>query len=255
MNIMARRLSTRKRPDREVKQLVERHKITGKVLDDRTLMVLHFYLSHKVFTSLDYPMAQGKESIVFRATTPTGFAAVKIYKFETTSFRHRMQYLDNDPRFRKPSGLRQAVQTWAKKEYANLKLLREEGVSVPEPIAQKDNVLVMEFLGEGGVPYAQLKDVWLEDPAKTLDDLLKGVKLMRKAGLVHADLSEYNIVMRGNQPVILDVGQSVVLKHPSAEEFFLKDVRNLLHFFKRRGVDRDEQEVLAYLKGSDRRGK
>lgn len=229
--------------------LVEKSKIAEKVLDDRTLSVLHYFLSHKLITSLDYPIAQGKESVVFRATAPAGFVAVKIYKYETSSFRRRLIYLENDPRFRAPSGLREAVKTWAKKEFANLKLCAEHGVRVPKPIACRENVVVMEFLGEKGLPYALLKDVWLEDPAATFHDLLQNVKRMYAAGLVHADLSEFNIVMKGEVPYLLDLGQAVLLAHPAAEELFLKDVRNLVWFFKRRGVITSEGEVAQYITG------
>ena len=246
---MVRMLHKRKRPLRDKRMFVERSKIAEKVLDDRTLGVLHYFLSHKTITSLDYPIAQGKESVVFRATTPDGFAAVKIYKYETSSFKRRLIYLENDPRFRNPTGVRDAVKTWAKKEFANLKLCLQNGVRVPKPIACRENVVIMEYLGEKGLPYALLKDVWMEDPAATFKRLLEDLKRLRSAGLVHADLSEYNVVMKGELPYILDLGQAVLLKHPAAQELFLKDVRNLVWFFKRRGVKTTEKEVEAYLEG------
>ncbi len=250
---MALQMRKFKRPPREVKQMAERMKISGKVFDDRTLMVLHYLLSNGVVASIDSPIAQGKEAVVFSATAPAaegkpgGYLAVKIFKNETTSFHKRMQYMEGDKRFPKTRKLRDTVRIWARKEFANLKLCHEHGVHVPKPVAVRDNVVVMQFLGEAGVPWAVLKDVWMEDPKKTFDTLLDDLKKMRQAGLVHADLSEYNIVMVGNEPYILDVGQAVLLDHPAADAFFRKDVHNLVAFFKRRGVDCNEGDVLKLL--------
>jgi len=225
-------------------------KISNKVFDDQTMTVLHYFLSNKRITSLDFPIAQGKEAMVFRATTPTGYAAVKIFKYETASFRKRMQYVQGDPRFKVPKGLRSAVRTWARKEFANLSLCIRHGVRSPRPIAFKENVVIMEWLGVGGIPSASLKDVWMDDPQRMLNELLEDVKKMREAGLVHADLSEYNIVVHENHPYLLDVGQSVLLSHEGSEGFFLKDVRNILKFFKRRGVKMTEEDALNFVRGA-----
>jgi len=67
--------------------------------------------------------------------------------------------------------------------------------------------------------------------------LLKCVKdLYRKAGLVHGDLSEYNVMNWKERPVIFDMSQAVLLEHPMAEQFLRRDITNLGHFFRKLGV-------------------
>jgi len=243
--IMAYRVSKRKLPLREDKQLNEINKIAGKVFDRMTLAVLVRMLNAGIFRSLDYPIASGKEAIVFRATTKTGYAAVKVYKYETSSFHHMLPYIEGDPRFKAVRRKRDLVQLWARKEFANLQACASAGVSAPEPVAMRDNVVVMEFLGEKGVPYALLEDVVVEKPAAVCDAILKDVKkLYRDADLVHADLSPFNVIMRKQEPVIIDWGQAVLAEHPKAEEFLRSDVTNIVKYFARLGVKREPEAIL-----------
>ncbi|MDP2717318.1 MAG: RIO1 family regulatory kinase/ATPase, partial [Candidatus Micrarchaeota archaeon] len=115
---MALRLSKRKRPREEDKQVKERNLIAHRVFDDKTVEVLLHFLNKGVISSLDYPISSGKESIVFRATAPDGFLAVKIFKYETSAFRKFREYIDGDPRFSPKHSLRGYVDLWAKKEFA-----------------------------------------------------------------------------------------------------------------------------------------
>lgn len=247
---MALRLGKRKRPSREDKPLKEVSLIAGRALDDSTLMVLVKLINTKVIKSLDYPLAHGKEAAVFRATRPDGsHAAVKIYKYETTSFHTMSRYIEGDPRFAKAKhSLRPLIRQWAKKEFANLELCQEAKVHAPVPIAQRDNVVVMEFLGEGGIPYAKLQDVVLEDPEKTLDAILLDVRKLYGAGMVHADLSPFNIIIVGDTPYLIDVSQSVLLAHPRADLFLQNDVKVMLNFFDKLGVHRDLQDTLKWVR-------
>jgi RIO kinase 1 len=61
-------------------------------------------------------------------------------------------------------------------------------------------------------------------------------KLYQRAGIVHSDLSEYNILNYDGEPVIIDIGQAVVKEHPQADEFLRKDIQNVLNWFKKLGV-------------------
>ena len=250
---MAMKLKTRKRPDREDKPLKEATKISNKVLDDATMLVLHHMLRQKHFDTLDYPVSQGKEAMVFRATRGQGYAAVKVFKYETSSFHQMEKYVEGDPRFtREAHGHRDLVNIWSRKEYANLQMCEEKGVTAPRPIACEKNVVAMEFLGVKGVASALLKDVVLKDPEKTLETILENIYKTYSAGLVHADLSEFNIIIHKGEPYFIDWGQAVLHAHPLAEEFFLKDVTNILKFFSKIGVHRDLKETLLRLKAGKR---
>jgi RIO kinase 1 len=68
--------------------------------------------------------------------------------------------------------------------------------------------------------------------------------LYKKAGLVHADLSEYNIFKFGKERVLFDMGSSVVASHPLAKEFLLRDLFNVVRFFKKREVRTEEPAEL-----------
>lgn len=247
---MARRLSTRKRPSRETKQIKERRLIEGGVFDRPTLLSLCRMMSRGIFNSLDYPIATGKEANVFRATTKEGYLAVKIYRIETSTFKHMGGYIRDDRRFQHiRGGKKSIVFAWAKKEFKNLTICEEAGVHAPKPIICERNILVMEFLGEEGIPYSTMNLVGSEHPKEDLESILTDIKKLYNAGLVHADISEFNI-MAGDVPYLIDVGQGLLLDHPMAEEFLIRDVRNILNYFRRGyGIEKDEEEVLRWIKG------
>jgi RIO kinase 1 len=140
------------------------------------------------------------------------------------------------------------VDLWAKKEFANLQAAQQAGVSVPKPLYHKANVVIMEFIGEGGIAYPLLEQAHLDDPAGVLDVLVEDAcKAYQKAKLVHADLSGFNI-LAAPKPVIIDWGQAVIRRHPRAEEFLERDCRNLCQFFLRRGVDCSPKKVLDCIR-------
>jgi len=65
-----------------------------------------------------------------------------------------------------------------------------------------------------------------------------------KAGLVHADLSEYNILW-SDGPVFIDVSQAVLLGHDNAKKYLFRDIQNIIHFFNKLGVETEKPEVIA----------
>jgi RIO kinase 1 len=73
------------------------------------------------------------------------------------------------------------------------------------------------------------------------------VTLYQEAKLVHSDLSEFNILLYEGEPIIIDMGQSVLLDHPMSREFLLRDVRNVVKYFKKLGVDCSEEDLLARI--------
>ncbi|HEV8289438.1 MAG TPA: serine protein kinase RIO [Candidatus Norongarragalinales archaeon] len=235
---MSRRLAKRKAPLREDKPVKERNKIAGQVLDEKTLLNLVHFINNKKIKSVDYPVSTGKEAVVFRATLPKqGYAAVKVYKYETTAFRNVQPYLQGDPRFDKiETRLRPLVRLWARKEFANLKTANEGGAWVPKPLARRENIVIMQFIGERGIACPLLKDVLLDKPEEWLELCLINLERVTKSGIVHCDLSEFNIIACGGHPWFIDFSQGVSVKHPRAVEYLQRDVRNLLDYFRRKGV-------------------
>jgi RIO kinase 2 len=139
----------------------------------------------------------------------------------------------------------------AEKEFQALKLAFACGVSVPEPLSQNRHAIVMGMI-EGG-ELARWRE--LSDPKKVLKEVLLNVKrAFVKAGVVHADLSEYNIILKPNMRVlIIDWPQFVKADHPNSLELLTRDVKNVLEFFGRKyGVKAKLEDVLDYVKGKTR---
>ena len=90
----------------------------------------------------------------------------------------------------------------------------------------------MEFLGKNYVPYPRLKDADVKKDRKLFNEIIRNIKKLYKAGLVHGDLSEYNVLI-GDKVYIIDMSQSVLLNHPNAQTFLERDVKNICKFFSR----------------------
>lgn len=229
-------------------------KTYDEVFDKQTLLAIYKLFSDGFFDILDFPISTGKEGNVFRGITKGGdYVAVKIYRLSTSTFRDLGKYILGDPRFKKTAKrFPQIIFAWAQKEFSNLERFSQAGVRVPEPVTVHRNILVMEYIGDESMPGPRMKDVVLEDPGATAEFLLDSVKRAYTRGsIVHGDLSEYNVLMTDESPVIIDLAQAVVLDHWMAEELLRRDITNLARFFKRSGVTIDEREQLERIRGGE----
>ena len=120
----------------------------------------------------------------------------------------------------------------AEKEYQALKLLYPRGVAVPEPIGQNRHVVVMGMID--GAELANWKK--LSKPERILKEILRNMRrAYLKAGVIHADLSEYNIILKPDKHILLiDWPQYITREHPNAQELLARDVQNILQYFKRK---------------------
>jgi RIO kinase 1 len=223
------------------------------VFDRRTVMTLYQMINKGVLDSMLGVVKAGKESRIYWAKSPTNVdLAVKIYLTSSMEFKKSMlQYIQGDPRFRIGHDYRKIVYVWAQKEFRNLSEARAAGVRVPRPIYTHENIMIMEFLGKGGVPAPILKEVPKDELTLDLyNDMMGSVSaLYRACGIVHADLSEYNVMLYHGRPYLIDFGQAVVKEHPMAEEFLRRDIWNIVKFFKKAGLDvPDVEDVLKWLK-------
>ncbi len=246
---MAKRPSKRKMPPKEEWLCKERSKIESEVFDKESLVLLAKMMKKGVFLTLDYPVSTGKEANIFRATTQEGsYIAVKIYKVETAGFMKRLPYLEGDPRFKMTKkDERGLIELFARKEFKNLQICAAAGIHAPKPVFLLKNIIAMEFLGESGLPYPTMSLVGPKHGEADLESILADIKKMYKAGFVHADISEYNLLM-GDAPYFIDFGQGVILGHPRAEEFLERDVRNVLNYFSKFGYKRDLAKTLGWIR-------
>ncbi len=250
---MAQRLSKKKQPRREERVLKEQVKVEEGVFNTRTMLTLRRLFSHAIISSLDFIISSGKEADVYMATAGTKvdaeFVIVKIFRVETSSFLKRNVYITGDPRFGKIKGsIYHLVNEWCKKEYGNLRIASRIGANVPKPYYFHGNIIAMEFIGTDGTPSKRLKDVRLANPKETLDEILRQIKLLYSASLVHSDISEYNILMKDNKPYLIDFGQAVVLGHPESLNFLRRDISNIVnYFFKKYGIVYDSDQLVSEI--------
>lgn len=210
------------------------------VFDRSTLMTIYDFLNKGPIDEIYGVVKAGKEARIYWGRDSEGRElAIKIYLTVSAEFRKGMlPYIEGDPRFAHiRRDTRSLVYAWAQKEFKNLRRAHEAGIRVPNPMDVKNNVLIMEFIGENGDSAPLLKEVRLQNPHKVYRQVLIYVKkLYQKAELVHADLSEYNIMIWEGEPVLFDVSQAVLLKHPMASTFLRRDLENLHRYFKKLNV-------------------
>ena len=229
-------------------------KVRDEVFDEPTLKALYGLSSKGTIQALGGVISTGKEANVFHALGPhDAELAVKIYRIKTSDFKTMQDYILGDYRFAHVRRTkRDMVFAWTKKEFRNLVRACKADVRVPKPIQYRENVLVMEFMGKNGVPFPLLKLAIKH--TQNISGLYQMIidsmqKLYRNARLVHADLSEYNILLNNDAtPIFIDMGQSVLIDHPRATEFLRRDISNILSFFRSvSGLEVSETEVLRKI--------
>ncbi|KAI8041187.1 hypothetical protein M5D96_005441 [Drosophila gunungcola] len=194
---------------RERTQVRDKHDraTAEQVMDPRTRMILFKLLNRGLIQEINGCISTGKEANVYHAVSKNGDEefAIKIYKTSILVFKDRDKYVSGEFRFRHgycKHNPRKMVRTWAEKEMRNYLRMRNAGVPVPEPILLRSHVLVMRFCGRDGWPAPKLKDVELStSKARELyrDCVVIMWRIYNQCRLVHADLSEFNILLQDGQ--------------------------------------------------------
>lgn len=215
------------------------------VFDNFTNRTLFKLISEGHFKGLESPISVGKESNVFSALTKNNKRViVKIYRLETCDFNRMYDYIKADPRFHKlRRKKRKIIFAWVQREYKNLLKADKAKVSIPQPITFSNNILVLEFIGQGNDIAQKLKDKIPKDKKQFFNKTVKYIKKLYKAGLVHADLSPFNILNFKEKPVLIDFSQSTTLEHPEAMDFLKRDIKNVCDFFIKLGLKIDEEKI------------
>ncbi len=227
----------------------EQFKVTASVFDDATLGALYKLVQDGHVDAFGGPISTGKEANVYTALCGETEVAVKIYRINASDFRDMREYLDGDPRFEGIGADKKKVVTaWVRKEASNLERARRAGVRTPRPIAVERNVLVMEYLGTDAGRARRLSEVDVENPDTAYEVVREYLRRLYDAGLVHGDLSEYNVVFHEGQLYVIDLGQAVTVHHPNAGEFLERDCRNVAKFFARQGADAAPDDLLSYVR-------
>jgi len=209
-------------------------------------MALKDYVKKDLIFALGAVIAKGKESDVYEALTEEGTVyALKLYKIGRISFTSiRKKRARETAEFR---SWMTANYDAAKREYHALRKLEGLSTSFPRAISYSRSTVLLEELS--GVRLSQRP--YMEDAGAALKTILR---LMRaaytKAGLVNADLSEYNILSDGSRVWLIDWPQAVVAGHPNSAELLMHDVKAVCAFFDRAyGVESDAQNSFDYVTG------
>lgn len=236
------------RPERTEDRRKERgdRKLLDEFFDHSTLLAISRLITRGAFEAIDHPISTGKEGGVFRATRGEGFVAVKVYRIGNATFRHFPPYaLAELRREGSVRSLNQVIPAWTRREHTILGRLKEAGVRVPEPYTHLRNVLVMEYIGsvDGAAP--RLRDALVDDLPSLYEDLIQQVrKMLVPGGLVHGDLSPYNVLYHEGRTVVIDVAQSIPSDHPQARSLLERDLGHFAEFLTRRGLPVEPADFL-----------
>lgn len=210
-------------------------------------LAINALVKAEVLEAFGKPLGVGKEADVYDALNPKGERiAVKFHRLGRISFRQTIRkrgYTTEHTSWLFQSRLA------AEKEFQALKLVFPHGVAVPQPISQNRHTLVMGMIE--GAELAEWRQI--PKPEKVLKEILSNVrKAYLKAGVIHADLSEYNVILKPNMKIlIIDWPQYVMREHPNARLLLTRDVKNILQYFRRKRMSKVKlKEALEYVTGT-----
>lgn len=154
-------------------------------------------LSSGLATGIKGLISSGKEADVYLATFHDSPIAVKVYRLYRTSHRGgRPIKQDSTGRM-------------AAHEYEMTRQAWKGGVRVPAPARRVENMFSMRYLGDESGPAPRLQDIEPESPENTLDQVLHGIESLAMAGVVHADLSAFNILVFDGSPWFIDFSEAI----------------------------------------------
>ena len=230
------------------KKLVEReslHYLGYRIdFDAYDLLALSDLVAKGALNAIGDRIGVGKESVVYQAFGDMPLA-LKFHRQGRTSFKHVRRLRHNLSNKSKVPWL-YAASLAARHEHQIMEKLWQE-VSIPRPVAVSRHVLAMEFVS--GPP---LNRIALSDPVDGLDQILAEVAKALRMGIIHADLSEFNIMVPQSGPKIIDWPQAVEINHPHAQELLQRDLANVLRFFQRKyGIKMPLEEALQRMEGAE----
>ena len=194
-----------------------------------SLYSLKRFVKKDVVTMLGKKMGEGKESIIYNCISKWGEAVIKFHKVGYQSFKKVREKRDYGDLHYTVLMIRSA-----RNEYNALKKLHGK-VSVPKPYGWEGNAVLMELIDA-----KELYKVRLKNPKDVLEYILEEVREMYALGIVHGDLSQFNILVSSEGIWIIDFPQAIDLNELEsdeemkiAEEIFRRDLENILNYFKK----------------------
>lgn len=208
-------------------------KVYKNVFSEFSLRNIFKLSSQGFFEELESPISIGKEANIITALTKDKKRiVVKMYRLENCNFNKMYSYIASDSRYENlKKRKRDIVFAWTQREYRNLMLAREV-IRVPTPLACKDNILLLEFIGDN-IAAPQLKNQRPKNPKKFFDLVLANMKKLHQKGMIHGDLSEFNILNWNEEPIFIDFSQSTTNDSFQANELLERDIKNVARYFSK----------------------
>jgi len=237
---------------------------------------LQAFFSEDLITDVMAVVKGGKEATVYRCEanprTEAKFLAAKVYRpqqFRSLSndkmYREGRQILNSEGRAVKATdhrilravgkktafGEQVAHTSWMMYEYTTLMTLFRAGANVPEPISTSENAILMRYYGDEHMAAPALSEVRLDrdEAPRLFVRVIKNIELMLQHGMIHGDLSAYNILYWEGEIAIIDFPQVTFSASNSNAEFILKrDVQRVCEYFSRQGVETDAEGIMGAFK-------
>jgi RIO kinase 2 len=215
-------------------------------------LALNALVKRRTISAIGDEIGVGKESVIFEAIREPELeiasvipVVIKFHREGRTSFKQIKrvrEHLGEKEHFSWIYASRLAAQ----REYGIMSIIYPK-VSIPKPFDHNRHAIVME-LAKGTL----LSKTKVLDPDWYLDEILKQVKIVYSMGIIHADLSEFNIFVSEDGVQLIDWPQYITLEHPQADEILERDVSNVLvHFFRKYGIKREPDEAINEIKSEE----
>jgi len=205
-------------------------------------LALHALTKRGTVSALGSLIGEGKESVVHEALGLCP-VAIKFHRVGLRSFssaRTNREYMPEEGHY--PWIF--ASSRSAEREFAALTTLHPK-VSVPVPVDRNRHAVVMSLIAG-----PNLNRCTVEDPAGMLDEILDNIRSAYHAGIIHADLSEFNVMVEEGRCIIIDWPQWVETDHPNAGIILARDIDNLITYFKRKyKVKYDREDAMKCVTG------
>ncbi len=188
----------------------------------------------------------GKEATVYRVQHNGTSLALKVYEHtDQRGFQRAEKYLEG--KFVKGGSVQRSIvrgnsfakeflhTSWIKREFDVLKNLNKHGAAIPAVLEWTPSSILMEFIGDEE-PAPRLIDMKIDEEKAqaAFDAIIGSIQLFLKVGIVHSDLSAYNILWWKEKPCIIDFPQAVdIRENPHVNELLKRDIDNVVSYFKK----------------------
>ncbi len=211
------------------------------------VLALNVLSKRKTVEAIGSVIAKGKESDIHEALASGGVKVIaKFFRLGKTSFKQVKRTCFFVGLRRHTSWLYES-RLAASNEFKALEILHKHGLFTPKPIDSNRNVVIMSYIN--GAPLYTVNE--LGNPAEVFEGIINNLKLALSIGLVHGDLSEYNVMLTPEQSTyIIDWAQWVNVNHPDAHNLLKRDIMNITQYFTRKyGIRSNVDKIYDELRG------